>query len=145
MREPGGPGPMTRTMMARMFRHATFLNIGVPEAYDGARSTVKSTPDVIAEGRKLYRAQCASCHGSRGRGDGDAGNTLSPSPAVLSYMITRPISVDTYLLWSISDGGAQFESNMPAFKDTLTREEIWKIIAYMRSGFPDAETEPNEP
>jgi mono/diheme cytochrome c family protein len=25
---------------------------------------------------------------------------------------------------------------MPAFKDWLKREEIWKIIAYMRAGFP---------
>jgi mono/diheme cytochrome c family protein len=25
---------------------------------------------------------------------------------------------------------------MPAFKDTLARDDIWKIIAYMRAGFP---------
>jgi hypothetical protein len=28
---------------------------------------------------------------------------------------------------------------MPAFKDLLTREDIWKIIGYMRAGFPDLE------
>jgi mono/diheme cytochrome c family protein len=26
---------------------------------------------------------------------------------------------------------------MPAFEDTLKREDIWKIIAYMRAGFSD--------
>jgi len=25
---------------------------------------------------------------------------------------------------------------MPAFKDKLTQDEIWEIIAYMREGFP---------
>jgi mono/diheme cytochrome c family protein len=30
---------------------------------------------------------------------------------------------------------------MPAFKNKLSREEIWKIIAYMRAGFPEAEHE----
>lgn len=140
MREPGGPGPMSPTMMARMLRHAEFLNFGVPAAYEGARSTVKPGERTVAEGRALYRANCAQCHGANGLGDGDEGSALSPSPAVLAFMITRPISVDPYLLWSVSEGGAQFGSGMPAFKDKLSREEIWKIIAFMRSGFPDAVT-----
>jgi mono/diheme cytochrome c family protein len=29
---------------------------------------------------------------------------------------------------------------MPAFKDKLAREEIWKIIAYMRAGFAEPGT-----
>jgi mono/diheme cytochrome c family protein len=44
-------------------------------------------------------------------------------------------------MWTISDGGAQFGSEMPNFKDKLTQEEIWQIIAFMRAGFPvDLET-----
>ena len=69
-------------------------------------------------------------------GNGDMGKALSPSPALLAYMITRPIAVDEYLVWSISEGGKQFASAMPAFKESLSREEIWQIIAYMRAGFP---------
>ena len=141
MREPGGPGPMSPTMTARMLRHAEFLNFGVPKAYDDARSTVTSDDKVITEGRALYLHNCAACHGPDGLGDGDAGQSLSPSPAVLAYLITRPIAVDRYLLWSISDGGAQFGSKMPAFKDELSRDEIWDIVAYMRAGFPGVDVE----
>jgi hypothetical protein len=71
------------------------------------------------------------------------GKALSPSPALLAYMITKPIAVDEYLLWSISEGGKQFGSAMPSFKETLPREDIWKIITYMRAGFPDAKREPS--
>ncbi len=142
MREPGGPGPMSPTMMARMLRHSEFLNFGVPKAYEGAQSAVASDHEAIGEGRVLYQANCAACHGPDGLGDGDAGKALSPSPAVLAFMITRPIAVDPYLLWSISEGGKQFESNMPSFKDKLKREEIWKIVAYMRAGFPLPDLEP---
>jgi mono/diheme cytochrome c family protein len=145
MREPGGPGPMSPTMMARMLRHAEFLNFGVPAEYEGAQSTVKPDERTIGEGRALYRANCAQCHGANGLGDGEEGRALSPSPAVLAFMITRPISVDPYLLWSVSEGGAQFGSEMPAFKGKLSREEIWKIIAFMRAGFPGDGPAPLEP
>lgn len=136
MREPGGPGPMSPTMTARMLRHAEFLNFGVPKAYEDAQSTVAPGKQTIAAGRALYVKNCAACHGPDGLGDGDAGQSLSPSPAVLAYLITRPIAVDRYLLWSISDGGEQFGSEMPPFKDQLTEQEIWEIVAYMRDGFP---------
>jgi mono/diheme cytochrome c family protein len=31
--------------------------------------------------------------------------------------------------------GSQFDSEMPAFKDKLSRGDIWRVIAYMRAGF----------
>ena len=71
-------------------------------------------------------------------GGGDPGKALSPSPALLAYMIRRPISVDEYLLWSIADGGAQFKSKMPAFKGKLSPDDVWRVVAYMRAGFPKA-------
>lgn len=141
MREPGGPGPMTPTMTARMLRHAEFLNFGVPAPYENLHAPLKSGATAIAEGRSLYQSHCARCHGADGLGDGDTGRALSPSPAVLAYMITQPISVDRYLMWSISEGGKKFGSKMPAFKDQLTRDDMWEIIAYMRAGFPPADME----
>jgi len=51
-------------------------------------------------------------------------------------MIQMPMSVDEYMMWSISEGGKAFGTAMPAFKDTLSEEEIWKIVIFMRAGFP---------
>ncbi len=39
---------------------------------------------------------------------------------------------DAYLYWSISEGGAQFRTAMPAMKATLKERDIWKIILYLR-------------
>jgi mono/diheme cytochrome c family protein len=136
VRELWGPGRMPKGMMVRLLRHTTFVTLGVPKEYEGASSTMTPGPDTTSAGGKLYSEHCASCHGTNGMGNGDAGRALTPSPALLAYMIRRPISVDEYLLWSISEGGKQFETEMPPFKDTLTRDEIWRIIAYMRAGFP---------
>lgn len=149
VKELWGPGRMPKGMMTRLLRHTTYMHYGVPLEYDGARSSVTPSPVMTAAGAALYARHCASCHGKDGLGDGDAENALSPSPALLAYMIRRPISVDEYLLWTISDGGGQFQSQMPAFKDTLSRAEIWQVIAYMRAGFPQLSTDvkpvaPNE-
>jgi mono/diheme cytochrome c family protein len=123
-------------MRARRERHWTFMHGGIPEAYESARSEIKVDKEAVAAGGKLYAENCASCHGKTGDGDGEAGKSLTPSPALLSFLIERPISVDPYLLWTISEGGKQFGTDMPAFKDKLSRDEIWKVVAYMRAGFP---------
>jgi mono/diheme cytochrome c family protein len=136
-RELWGPGTMPPGMRARLLRHYTFMHFGIQNEYQGAKSTVGNAKEVLEEGAKIYSQRCAGCHGKQGLGDGDAPRSLLPSPALLAFMIQRPIAVDEYLLWSIAEGGKQFDTEMPAFKDTLKREDIWKIIAYMRAGFPD--------
>lgn len=135
-REMWGPGRMGPGMRQRMARHWTFMHEGIPADYQGTRSPFTSDAKIINEGRTLYQQNCASCHGTTGLGDGELANSLNPSPALLAYMIQMPMSVDAYMLWSISEGGEAFGTAMPAFKDALTRDEIWKIITFMRSGFP---------
>jgi mono/diheme cytochrome c family protein len=144
VRELWGPGNMPKGMMVRLLRHSTFMQYGVPKEYEGGKSTVPVGPQSVAAGGKLYVELCAACHGRDGMGSGEPGRAVSPSPALLAYMIRRPISVDEYLLWAISDGGKQFESDMPAFKDKLSRDDIWRVIAYMRAGFPDAASGPRQ-
>ena len=144
VRELWGPGRMPEGMMVRLLRHTTFMQFGVPADYEGATSTVAKGAETIAAGGKIFAENCAACHGEKGLGNGEAAKALSPSPALLAYMIRRPISADEYLLWSISEGGEQFNTEMPAFKDKLSRADIWRVIAYMRAGFPDASAGPGQ-
>jgi mono/diheme cytochrome c family protein len=137
-RELWGPGNMPPGMRARLLRHYTFMHFGVQKEYQGAKSTVGGSKEAIGAGARLYAERCASCHGKSGLGDGAGPRSLLPSPALLAFMVQRPIAVDEYLLWSIAEGGKQFDTEMPAFKDTLARDDIWRIIAYMRAGFPAA-------
>ncbi len=131
---PGHMGPMQRQ---RMLRHWTFMHEGVPEGYRGQSSTIVIDEETVGEGAAHYARHCASCHGPTGQGDGEAGKSLSPSPALLAHMIRTPMAVDEYLFWTISEGGARFETDMPAHKDKLLADDIWKIIAFMRAGFPE--------
>jgi mono/diheme cytochrome c family protein len=124
-------------LLPRAKRHRKFMEAGVPLEYRSSRNPDPQAKVIIDAGGRLYKLHCASCHGSKGSGDGEAGGDLTPPPAFLAYLIKRPQSVDEYLLWTISEGGAQFGSKMPTFKETLTEEQIWRIVTYMRADFPD--------
>jgi mono/diheme cytochrome c family protein len=153
-RQPGGPsslwpGPwigrnleaMNPAQRQRMMRQWTFMNKDVPEKYLTATNDIGYTTRTIAEGGPLYVTHCLKCHGETGLGNGELAQDLTPSPALLAYLVQQPIAVDQYLLWTISEGGKEFNTAMPAFKDVLTQKEIWQIIAYLRSGFPQVEGE----
>ncbi len=121
----------------RMLRFSTFVNGGIPQDYLNVENTVGYTVRAIAEGGPLYKTHCQSCHGVTGLGNGDLAYALKPSPALLAYMVQQPVAVDHYLLWSIAEGGKQFGTAMPAFKNRLSQEQIFQIVAYLRAGFPD--------
>ena len=121
----------------RKERHQVYIDQGVPEAYRDAANPLSRIPSVLESGHELYAKHCASCHDAGGQGGGEAGLSLFPPPALLVHLIRLPSRVDEYLIWSIAEGGELFGSDMPAFKDTLGRDEIWQIVTYMRTGFPD--------
>jgi mono/diheme cytochrome c family protein len=142
--EPGAPmgwnfKNLSPEQQQRMIRFSTFVNKRLPEEYVRAENNVGYTIKAIAEGGPLYGAHCSRCHGKTGLGNGELASALSPSPALLGYMIQQPIAIDQYLLWSISEGGKEFGTAMPAFKKELTQEQIWQIVAYLRAGFPALE------
>ena len=43
---------------------------------------------------------------------------------------------DSFMYWTIAEGGAQFGSAMPAFKDALSKDDIWAVIAYIQARLP---------
>ena len=125
--------------LSRAKRHDEFMQAGVPLEYRSRRSPYPATTTAILDGGRLYKSHCAACHGPTGLGEGEASRDLTPPPALLAYLIDRPRSVDEYLLWTISEGGEQFGTEMPAFKDVLAERQIWQIVIYMRAGFPNVE------
>ena len=124
----GGYGSMARRMYYRMQ--------GPPPAYRNLRDTVPPTSPNVRAGATLYGQQCAACHGARGFGDGPSAKDLNPPPANIAALMRTPFATDDYLYWTIAEGGAQFRSAMPAFKDVLKPDQIWQVILAMRMGFP---------
>ena len=128
-----GAGGYGHGMGGSMLRHRQAMMNGIPSEYARLRNPLQATPDVIQAGERLYATNCAACHGSHGAGDGPAAAGMSPPPANLRWRLRRPIATDGYLMWTISDGGAQLGTGMPAFAGMLGEQDRWRIIHFLRT------------
>jgi mono/diheme cytochrome c family protein len=82
-------------------------------------------------GAQIYAGSCASCHGDGGRGDGPAAAGLQPPPADLSAHLAPGKHSDGEIFRWIRDGIAG--SAMPAFGATLSEEQRWQLISFLRT------------
>jgi mono/diheme cytochrome c family protein len=114
----GGDGIMSR-------HHAA-----IPAEYAGLTNPIPADAASLERGASLYATNCASCHGDGGMGDGPAASALDPAPAPVAH--SSRMLADDYLFWRISEGGAPFDSSMPAWK-TLDEEARWDMINFMRA------------
>ena len=85
------------------------------------------TPD-LAHGGELYRANCASCHGDLGRGDGPLAAGLDPAPSNLADWagLRDQSPLDFYRRISIGVVGTA----MPAFEHRLPPRDRWAVALY---------------
>ena len=124
-RDDPSMGGMERGMMERHMA-------AIPPEYAGLENAVPANAASLARGQELYEANCATCHGDEGRGNGPAAAGLDPQPAPIAQ--TAPMLSDAYLFYRISEGGAlaPFNSAMPTFEN-LDENERWDVINYIRS------------
>lgn len=125
--------------MANMARKQHVIMHGVPRAYRGMRDPSADTNAKLWRGRAIFDRHCASCHGWSGQGNGPEAFALVPAPADLEWLARTPRSrSQAYIYWSIAEGGRAFDSEMPPYKQTLSKEDIWSVTAYLRAGMPHA-------
>ncbi|GGI55642.1 cytochrome c/FTR1 family iron permease [Oxalicibacterium solurbis] len=95
-------------------------------------------PD-LKRGAALYQANCASCHGAAGHGDGPLAKSLNPPPIALSdHERARERSVFS-LQQIISHGVAG--TSMPAFTQ-LSEDDRWSIAFFASTmSYSDADRE----
>lgn len=86
-------------------------------------------PD-IRLGQKLYQAQCASCHGASGNGDGPLAPNLDPKPIAFTDR-ERAATRSLMSLYQVASQGVPGTS-MPAFT-TLSDDDRWALAWFVGS------------
>jgi mono/diheme cytochrome c family protein len=86
-------------------------------------------------GEELYAEKCVLCHGSRGEGWDWSKRAAQPPIPVPDLTRTVPQRSDQYLFDVVNGGGEAVGKTrlMPAFGFQLSRQEVWDIVAYMRT------------
>ena len=87
-----------------------------------------SSENFITQGSKIYKAQCALCHGGKGLGDGTPGLFPPPRNLVEGKWTQGGSSKD--LFTTIEKGIVG--SSMVSFQH-LAKEDRWALVHYIRS------------
>lgn len=99
----------------------------VPADYAGKTNPLGT--DASAEGAKVFKTNCETCHGPQGHGDGPVGEALDPKPINLAELQT--VASDDYIFWRISEGRPG--TSMPPWKNILNEEQVWQVITFIRT------------
>ncbi len=99
---------------------------------------------LVAQGRIVYGQRCASCHGANLEGQPNWKDELPeggrPAPPHDETGHTWH-HADALLFEIVEQGPAAsplpgYVYRMPAFGDTLSDDEIWAVLAYIKSRWP---------
>lgn len=97
--------------------------------------------DMLEQGQTLYQENCASCHGQNAEGTvkswqerGKDGKLPPPPLNGTAHTWHHPIKG---LAHTIRNGTLSIGGNMPPWKDKLSNDEIFSIIIWLTSLWPD--------
>ena len=107
--------------------HGTFVGA---LGSDGALELPSRAVD-LAAGQRLYTANCASCHGERGMGDGPAAPGMTPAPPAIGSA-DEMHDVSPALMYRVVTVGIA-GTPMIAWSGALTSDQRWDIVAYLTS------------
>lgn len=94
----------------------------------------------VAQGRKAFNRYCAPCHGNGGAGDGYNAKNLDPHPRDLTdkkekYM-AKLTNQEIYDVIEKGGRGVDLSSMMPSWGKVFSEQEIWSLVAYIRTLHP---------
>ncbi|HZD41704.1 MAG TPA: c-type cytochrome [Terriglobales bacterium] len=85
---------------------------------------------LIKKGAREYDEECAICHGAPGKKRTEVAKGLNPEPPDLDKGEVQKKYSDPELYWIIEHGIRM--TGMPAFGPTHNKEEIWRLVAFVK-------------
>lgn len=97
-----------------------------PKSAAEIKNPIAMDDDSIQRGKAIYFDNCASCHGDSVEGmSGQEAGLGADTPNLKKRLLTH---TDGDFFWKIQNG----RGDMPSFTDSLTDEDTWEVINYIR-------------
>lgn len=122
-RKADPPGPVETAV-------ATYVKHHVLVGNRGKKNPLADTPENRSDGKDAFSYYCVACHGMDGQNTGVpfAGHISPPIPSLASPEVQG--YTDGQLKWILDNG--IWPSGMPGSKGTLSDDELWSIVLFLR-------------
>jgi mono/diheme cytochrome c family protein len=117
------PGALERRVVVATKHHIMVGNAA-------QKNPLPPNAETLADGKEAFGHYCVACHGLDGQNTGVpfAARMFPPLPSLASPEVQG--YTDGQLKWVIDNGISP--SGMPASKGTLSDDEIWSIVYFLR-------------
>lgn len=106
---------------------SAYVAPAAPDASSGEKPAARPAAE-------LYAANCSSCHGPKGAGDGPLSAGLQPAPAKHADGAYMNALTNEHLFKVVKEGGAAVgkSATMAPWGTSMSDEEIMGLVAFMR-------------
>jgi mono/diheme cytochrome c family protein len=103
----------------------------LPPTAEEEKNPLAGDPGAVAAGKELFMKNCKRCHGPGGKGDGPDADPDSMQDMDLTQARRAARNVDGIVFYKVWNG--RTKPKMPAFKDDLTKDQVWQIVSYVQT------------
>lgn len=86
---------------------------------------------VLSAGKAIFKDKCERCHGPGGLGDGPDADPDAMMDMDLTVAKRAERNPDGVVFYKVMNG--RRKPKMPVFKEELTTEQVWAVVAYAQS------------
>ena len=101
-----------------------------PEA-DETKNPLPVDARLLDTGKAVFNEKCVRCHGPGGLGDGKDAEPEHQEDMDLTNPRRAARNSDGIVFFKAWNG--RKEPKMPAFKDELTKDQVWAVVAYVQT------------
>lgn len=101
-----------------------------PDAED-TKNPLPVDARLLDAGKAVFKDKCERCHGPGGLGDGKDAEPENQEDMDLTNARRAARNSDGIVFFKVSNGRKQ--PKMPAFKDELTKDQVWAAVAYVQT------------
>lgn len=111
----------------------------IPDEEKERKNPFEVDEEFLALGKKLYGSQCRMCHGEAGQGEGDLAQEMKLTVPDFTAAETKK-KTEGELHYILAKG----HGRMPGQGERLRPQQMWSMVAYLRTLTPPKEATPKE-